>query len=121
MQQQVARDAEHRRRRADPERQCDHGDSRPPLLPFQRSQRERQVLSQVVDELDSSHGALPVLRGLQQARARIAQRSEPAHCLRVGVSRCFPLGEQLFRSQREMQLDLVLDVALPPVAAAQRE
>ena len=121
MEQQRAHDAEHRGRRADSQRQRRDRDGRPRLLAAERAQREGEILPRVGDELRALHLGLPMMCRVEQHGARFRQRSESADRLLVRLVVGHARRRELLGAQREVELDLVLDLALPPVPPAQRE
>ena len=87
VQQQRAHDAEHRGRRADSQRERDHGDGGPHLLSSERAEREADILQEVADEFGSLHLSLAVARGVEEPRSGFVERTELADRFVIGVVR----------------------------------
>jgi hypothetical protein len=62
-----------------------------------------------------------MMSGVEEHGARFRERSESAHRLSVRLVVGHSRRSELLRSQREVELDLFLDIAFPPVPPAQRE
>jgi len=60
-------------------------------------------------------------RGLEEPSAGFGECSEAADRFGVGVVRGSSLVDELFGAEREMELDLFFDFALPAVAPSERE
>jgi hypothetical protein len=102
--QHAVHDGEHgrRAREADDERQHDDGgESRPPS---QRSCGEHQIATEVLDRLDAAETAKRVLDAIDP--------SEPATCRGGSGASVEPLLLELLGLQRQVQSDLVIEVAL---------
>src|SRR5947208_3312047 len=61
------------------------------------------------------HAFLAVARGIEESRSGFVECAEPAHGFVVGLVRRDAASHQLLGAQRQVQLDLILDVALPTV------
>lgn len=78
-------------------------------------------MPEIVERFGSLHALLSVTRGLEEPRSGFVGSAEAAHSFLHGfVARHAP-GDELLGAQREMQRDLVVDVAMKAPVPAQSE
>jgi hypothetical protein len=64
---------------------------------------------------------LTVTRGVDETGARFDEGTELPYCFLVGVVGRRAHGDELLGAKRQVELDLVFDFALPPIAPVKRE
>src|SRR5215510_10349600 len=121
MNEQRAHDAENRRRRSNAEREGDQRDRSPRFLARHRAHRERDVRAKISQPLVALHVLLPMTCGGEQPRFGFFQGAESANGFVIRDVRVGTPSHELLGAEREMEFDLVLHFALPPVAPTKRE
>src|ERR1041385_5549799 len=113
MEEQSAGRAPHGRRGRDAKGERQNSNGGPPSLAAEGAEGVADILLEVIEVLHAHQVFLTVSRRLQQISAGFVHRTESTDRLVAGGVGGHSLTRELFSPQREVQQDLVLDVALP--------